>query len=723
MIKKITLSIGGMHCTSCSLNLGKDLAGHAGITEAKVNFATGKAEICYDEEMIDIAMIKKIVASAGYTASDGRSEEKKEAEKKAENHQKINLILSAILTLPIFIRMFWMWEIEGSSFGISHTNLLLFFFSAIIVFIFGLQFHKNAFLSLKKEQLNMDTLISMGTLSAFFYSSWAMTVSGQHIYFDSAAGITTLILLGKYLELKTKNRAGQAMEKLLELGVKKARVVVDGTEAEKDIEAVSVGEIISIKPGEKIPLDAEITEGVASIEESMLTGESLPVTKSVSESIFAATINLNGLIKARVTKTSEESMLSQIIKTVEEAQNFKAPIQKLADKISSIFVPAVIFLAIATFIGWFLATGEVAKSLINAVTVLIISCPCALGLATPIAIMVGTNMGAKDGILIKNGEAFEKAKNINVAIFDKTGTLTLGKPIVERMIANEEAGFADGQLLKIGRSIATLSLHPISQAISLLGEEKSATIVPLENFSENSGLGVTAICATHRKELALGNIKLMRMQGVDISWADRILKGDNTDKTIVFVAHGSQIAGAFFIGDKIREGAGTAIASLKSMGFKTMLLSGDNRKSAEVVAKNLGIDETVADVLPHEKSAKIKEIQEDGNRVVFIGDGINDAPSLVQADLGIAMGSGSDIAKESGDIVIMQNNPLKVVEAIRLSRKTFSIIKQNLFWAFFYNSLAIPLAMAGLVNPMVGALAMGFSDLSIILNSLRILRK
>jgi len=725
-MSKTTLKIDGMHCTSCALNINRELTKNSGVKDAKVNFAAEKAEIEFDESVIDINEIKKIISNSGYQVNENADSSlaiKKQEALAFEKQQRTRLTIATLLTLPVFIRMFWMWEINGHFLEIANTALVMFLLSGLVVFIFGWPFHKNAFKLLIKRQTNMDTLVSMGTLSAFLYSTWAMSHGITALYFDGAAGITSLILLGKFLELKTKNRASQAMEKLMELGVKKARIIFDGQEIEKNIDDVLKDEIISIKPGEKIPLDAEIINGETMIDESMLTGESLPVTKNIGSKIYAATINLNGTINARVLTPASESMLSQIIRTVEEAQNFKAPMQKLADRISSIFVPTVIALSVLTFLGWYSVTGDTAHALISAVTVLIISCPCALGLATPIAILVGTSVGAKNGILIKNGEAFEKAKNIDVVVFDKTGTLTIGKPRVEKIITNTNENFTEEKLIKIGASLANKSLHPISQAILFYGQEKNAQLADLENFQENSGQGVTASCRTHKTKLALGNLKLLETLNINIDWAKDLIDNNHNGKTIVFVAHDYKIAGAFLIADQIKENTKTAIADLNKINLQPMLLSGDNKMSAEIVAREIGITNVIAEVLPTEKLNEIKKLQAVQKKVVFVGDGINDAPSLVQADLGIAMGSGSDIAKETGDIIIIKNDPLKVVEAIKLSRKTFTIIKENLFWAFFYNTLAIPLAMTGLINPMIGALTMGFSDVTIIVNSLRIYRQ
>ncbi|MDA3840633.1 MAG: heavy metal translocating P-type ATPase [Patescibacteria group bacterium] len=717
-MKKESLRIKGMTCASCAQVIVISLKKNEFINSADVNFATKKATFEYDKNNLNIEDIKNIIIKTGYQIND-TEEASAEVEENDEKWLFAKVIGAIVLTLPIFVRMFWMWEIPGTFLGTSLTSWVQHDLSFIVVFIFGWQFHRNAFKALLKKRADMDTLISVGTLSAYFYSLWAM-FNGGHLYFESAATIASLILLGRYMEMKTKNKASRAMEKLMELGVKKARVIRMGEEMEIDIDDVVVGDHILIKPGEKIPLDGVVIEGISNIDESMLTGESMPITKELHAQVYGATMNLNGVLKIKVTKGRNETMLAQIIQTVEEAQNYKAPMQKLADKIASIFVPVVISIALLTFLGWFLATGNLERSLINAVAVLIISCPCALGIATPIAIMIGTSVGAKNGILIKNGESFEKAKNIDTIVFDKTGTLTVGKPIVQRILSNDAK---EEQLIKVGASLATNSEHPLSKAIVEYSKDKNIELATMENFKEYTGLGISANCKTHKEKLFLGNIKILKENNLDTSWANSILESNKeTGETINFVSHGEKVIGAFFISDEIKETAVETIKQTTKINLHSIMLTGDNRTAAAVVAKKIGIKEYLAEVLPTEKQNEIKKLQGNNKKVVFVGDGINDAPALVQADLGIAMGSGSDIAKESGDIIIIKSDPLKVIEAVKLSRKTFNIIKQNLFWAFFYNILAIPLAVFGFVNPMLGALAMGFSDVTIITNSLRIYR-
>ncbi len=723
-MKKETIKISGMHCASCSTNIKLALEKYDKIKKAEVNFATKKASVEFNENEISLEEIKKIIQSTGFQIEEKRDEVKnKKAAEKAARTQRLKVIAAILMTIPIFLRMFWKWEVPGELWGVSITNWIQHDLAFLVVFITGWQFHSSAFEQIKRLQTNMDTLISLGTLSAYFYSLWAMFYGG-HIYFESAAAITSLILLGKYLELKSTNKASRAMEKLMELGVKKANIILpNGKEKEKEIDEIKIGEIFIVRPGEKIPLDAVVIEGESAINESMLTGESLPVSKSINSKIFGATLNINGVIQARVTKTQNETMLAQIIRTVEEAQSFKAPIQKLADKISSIFVPTVVTISILTFIGWYIKTNDFSVSLINAVAVLIISCPCALGIATPIAIMIGTGVGAQNGILIKNGESFEKAKNIDTVIFDKTGTLTKGEPKVQDIVVNPKFNFKSNQIIKIAHSLSLNSKHPISKAITNYGEKIKAIKIGINNFEEVIGKGITGKCAQHNVDLLLGNITLLEKFKIDTKWAKEIISKEETGGTIVFLVHTGNTIGYLKITDEIKETAEEAIEKLKLLKLPVIMMSGDNEVTTKNTALKIGIEKYIAEVLPQDKQKEVKKLQENNKRTVFVGDGINDAPSLVQSNLGIAFGSGSDIAKESGDIIIIKDNPLKVVEAIKLSRKTFNIIKQNLFWAFFYNVLAIPLAMMGLVNPMIGAIAMSFSDITIIGNSLRIYKK
>lgn len=723
-MSKIILKIKGMHCASCASTITHRLNKQEGIKTADISLATEKAIIEYEGNKIDILKIKEVIRSTGYEVDESLGKEDHSHEHSVdEKKQKRNMIFAIILTLPILMRMFWAWEVPGKFLGVELTHWIEHWLSFVVVFYFGWQFHANTFKQLKIFQVGMDALVSMGTLAAYFYSLWTM-FAGGHLYFESAASIATLILLGRYLEYKTKAKASSAMKKLMELGVKKALIIENEKETYKNIEDIKIGDILLVKPSEKIALDGIVVGGESSVVESMLTGESMPIHKKKDSQVFGSTINKTGVLKIKVTQDARNTVLSKIIESVEEAQRTKPPMQKLADKISSIFVPTVIVIAILTFFGWFIKTGDIAISLINAVSVLIISCPCALGIATPIAVMVGASVGVQNSILIKSGDSFEKAKNIDVIVFDKTGTLTKGEPKISKVISNPEYDMSEEKIIKIANLVAKNSEHPLSRAVVNIAKEKKITSEEACDFKEIPGQGIVGKCESKKHEIFLGNIKLLKNQKISSTWAEVLMdEFQNSGETILYLIHEDKLVGAFLISDELRDNAQKTIDELKKMNLEPIMLSGDNKKAAESIAEKLGIKNYRAEVLPHEKQEEIKKLQNSGKRVIFVGDGINDAPSLVQADLGIALGSGTDIAKESGDVILMQNDLYKVVEAIKLSRKTFRIIKQNLFWAFFYNVIAIPLAVMGMVNPMIGAVAMSLSDVTVIGNGLRIYRK
>jgi len=735
--KKIVIEIKGMSCASCAMSNEKELLKTKGILSASVNFATKKAYIEYDADILGEENIKKIIVDNGYQISDqgstlspptlrrGSSRSNLSHEHGGEDIQKNwrAFLWSAVLSSPLVLEMFFKIRVGEDFLGIDLVMWVHLILATVVVFWFGRRFHRMAYLQAKKLRANMDTLVSLGTLAAYFFSLWAI-FSGREGYLESAALIITLILLGKYFEAKSTGRAGEAMRKLMEMGVKKARLVKDGREDEVNIFEVQVGDVLVVRPGEKIPLDGIVLEGESNVDESMLTGESLPVEKKKYSSVFGATVNQDGLLKIKVTEVGEGTVLAQIIKTVEEAQGAKAPIQKLADKISGIFVPTIILIALATFLGWYFSGHIFSASLINAVSVLVIACPCALGLATPTAIMAGTGRGAKNGILFKSGDSFERAKDISMVVFDKTGTLTKGKPEVISKIQNPKSKISEEKFLKIAGSLAKNSEHPLSKAISKYVKENNIKLAEVENVKEIRGKGMTGECVEHKTKLLLGNKKLLEENKIDTKWADEILNDEKLGiGTKLFVAHGSEVVGAIIVADEVRPEAKKVVQDLKNMKLKIAMISGDNQKTAEAVARQLGIEKVLAEFLPSEKAAEIKKMQERGEKIIFVGDGINDAPSLVQADLGIAMGSAQDIAKEAGQIILIQNDLQKVVEAVKISKLTFKTIRQNLFWAFGYNIVAIPLAAAGLLNPVIAAAAMAFSSVSVVGNSLRIYRK
>jgi len=737
--QKLILKISGMSCASCAVSNEKELLKTKGILDASVNFAIKKAYVEYDADILNEEDVKNVIKNNGYNIIEHETDNMGQA---MHSEQKISMengehehggedikknwnafLWSAIFSVPLLASMFFRFESGIKILGIDLAMFIEIILATAIVFWFGWRFHRMAFFQARKLRANMDTLISLGTLTAYFYSFWAV-FAGRAGYFETSGLIVTFILLGKYFEAKSTGQAGEAMRKLLELGVKKARILVDGEEKEVNIYEIKVGDEIRVRPGEKIPLDGIVVEGEASVDESMLTGESLPVEKKKFSSVFGATINQDGILKIKVLEIGDRTVLSQIIKVVEEAQAGKAPIQKLADKISGIFVPVVIALAILTLSLWYLFSGDYTRAIINAVAVLVIACPCALGLATPAAIMVGTGRGSRSGILFKSGESFERAKDITMIVFDKTGTLTRGKPEVQKIIINPSSDVNEEKVIKIAASLAKHSEHPLSKAINEYVEDKDIKLAEIVGFKEERGRGIRGKCEEHNTDLFLGNIRLLEENKLDLGWAEKVLSGDkNTPGTALFVAHGNEVIGSVILVDEVRKESKKVIEDLKKMGLKVAMITGDNKTVAAAVASDLGIENVLAEILPTEKAQEIKGLQQAGEKIIFVGDGINDAPSLVQADLGIAMGSAQDIAKEAGQIILVQNNLEKVIEAILISRLTFKTIRQNLFWAFGYNIVAIPLAMAGFLNPIIAAVAMAFSSVSVVANSLRIYRK
>lgn len=705
------LKLTGMTCGSCAKLNESALLDVEGVKTAQVNIANNKAQVEFDEKKTNVEALIKAVEGAGYGAFEiiGKGPDMGEETKKEVRTALYRFIGATIFTLPVFTMMIWadllpMWV---------YATL-----TAIVVFVFGFHFHRNAVKKLMHFTSNMDSLVSLGTLSSFFYSMWAM-FSGHHVYFEAAAAIIMLINLGKWLEAISKGKASNALKKLLELGAKNARVVKDDKEVDIPLEEVKVGDILHVKAGEKIPLDGKIIEGEASLDESMLTGESIPVDKKSGDTVFGATLNQNGNLKIKVTKAAEDTVLSRIIQMVEEAQMSKAPIQKLADKIASIFVPIVITIAIITFALWmFFTSGNIEMSILPAVAVLVIACPCALGLATPTAIMVGTGVGAKHGILIKNGETLEKSNKIDVVIFDKTGTLTEGKPKVTDVVAFD---LPEEKVVKIAYSLAKMSNHPLSEAIAKFGEDKKSTHAELVNFEEVRGKGVTAKCKEHQTKLALGNEKILDVKISD-EHKKKVEQLSEEGKTPIYVSHGDKLIGILGLMDTLKEDSKEAVESLEKMGINIIMITGDNQKTAEAIANQLNIRNVIAGVLPEHKAQEIKKLQDQGKIIAFVGDGINDAPALAQSDLGIALGTGTDVAIETGNIVIMRGSPTKVYTAIKLSQRTFKAIKQNLFWAFIYNTIGIPIAGFGLLSPVFASFAMAMSSVSVVTNSLRVKR-
>lgn len=729
--------INGMTCTACARAVERAVKKLDGVSEADVNYATEYLNISYENEKVNEAQIKKAVKKAGYSLSEEEgysiSADSNEKQKKKMKNQ---LIFSAVFTVPLLlIAMLPMAGVKLPSFIDPEYNPKTFsmvqLFLVIPVVAAGNRFYRTGFKTLFKGSPNMDSLIAVSTSAAIFYSIFSIVkIFGgsvhyvHNLYFESAATIITLISLGKYLENISKGKTSEAIKKLINLAPKKAVVIKDGKEKVIDIDDVKEGDIVAVKPGEKIPVDGKIIEGLTSVDESMLTGESIPAQKGVGSDVTGASINKNGYIKYRVTHTGKDTVLSRIIKLVTDAQSAKAPIARLADTISGYFVPAVMLLALIASVLWLISGKDSVFALRIFVSVLVIACPCALGLATPTAIMVGTGKGAEYGILIKSGEALENAYKVDTVIFDKTGTITEGKPQVTDIIALK--GISREYILKVAASGEKGSEHPLGEAIVKKAEDENIELADVKNFNAVPGHGIKA--EIDGKVLLLGNKSFMDENKIQ---SDVMFKAAeklaNEGKTPMFAAENNVLIGIIAVSDVIKKNSRGAIAKLNSMGIKTIMITGDNSITAEAVAKEVGISEVLSEVLPEDKSSEVKKIQSQGRKAAMVGDGINDAPALAQADIGIGIGTGTDIAIESADIVLMKSDLMDVVSAIQLSKQTIKNIKENLFWAFGYNIIGIPIAMGvlyifggPLLNPMIAAAAMSFSSVSVVLNALRL---
>ncbi|XOU94015.1 MAG: heavy metal translocating P-type ATPase [Candidatus Kerfeldbacteria bacterium] len=714
-MKKVKFGITGMHCASCSARNERSFNKMEGVDKVSVNLALNNATITYNEKKLSKEDLYEVVKKNGYGVVKNVSTENQLMTEESLSKAKNKAIISLAIAIPVMVLAMAKINLGVEIFNFDLSIWLQLILSAIAIFVIGFEFHKGMWNRLKNVSANMDTLISIGTLAAFIYSIWVMTQNGTEIYFETGAVITALILLGRYFEVKSKGSASEAIKKLLQLGAKTAHLLKDGQETDVPVEQVAVGDVLIIKPGEKVPVDGKIISGRSSIDESMLTGESMPVGKKVGDSVYGATINIDGAVQVEAVKIGQNTVLAQIVNMVEEAQGAKAPIQRLADRIAAVFVPVVISLAIVTAIIWYLVTGSISESIIPAVAVLVIACPCALGLATPTAIMVGTGRGASRGILIKNGESLERGKKIDTIIFDKTGTLTKGEP--------EVVDYTSSEVLKLALALEKNSEHPLAKAIVNKAQKENIVVDSAKDFSSVVGRGVTGL--VNGKKAFFGNNEFLVEHNIIISSieAGEINKEESKGMTVMELAYDGKYMGYISVADEVKEESKGVIEKLLSFGIKPVMLTGDNEKTAQVIADKLGIDEWKARVKPEDKQDKVKELQKKGNIVAMVGDGINDAPALVQADLGIAIGTGTDIAIESGNIVLVKGSPTKVLEAIALSRITYNTIKQNLFWAFFYNVAAIPLAAFGLLSPMIAAGAMAFSSVSVVLNSLRIKTK
>ena len=683
-----------------------------GVEEAVVNFAGHGARLVLSDQA-DLAALRQAVQKIGYDIAPAEAQEDRltpvERYAKETSYQLRNLVAAAALAIPLFaVAMLW----DGTASRATQWAL-----ATPVVFVFGWQFHRMAGRLARSFSANMDSLVSVGTLAAYWYSVWAF-FADEPVFFETAAIIVTFILAGRYLEARATGRATNAIGALLELGAKDATLFRDGVELLVPIEEVTPGDMMVVRPGEKIPTDGRIAEGASSIDESMLTGESIPIDKIPGDEVLGATVNQQGRLIVEATSIGADTALAQIVRLVETAQATKAPVQRLADRVSAIFVPAVIAIAMATFGIWLLVDGSVATALRNSVAVLIIACPCALGLATPTAIMVGSGRGAELGVLFKNAAVFEQSRRVDAVVFDKTGTLTEGVMTLAQLATDEE----EDQFLYLVGSLESASEHPVARAVALGAEQRDLTLGSVSDFAALPGLGAAG--TVDGREVVAGKAKLLADRGFFIP--DRYLEAAETmevlGQTAFLAGWDGEVKGALSVADTVRSSAIQAVDSIHNAGATVGLMTGDNRRTAEAIAVQLGIGTVMAEVMPADKAAEVRRLQDQGKVVAFVGDGINDAPALTQADVGLAVGTGTDVAIDAGDVVLMSGDPVAASTGLLLAQATFRTIRQNLFWAFGYNVVAIPVATAGLLNPAIAALAMAFSSVSVVSNSLRLRR-
>ena len=717
---------------SDALRLEKDIAKEEGITEVSVNPTTGKTLVKYIPTLTSQLEIRNRIKKSGFEAivqgDIAEDAEGKAREEEIKKQRKL-LILGIIFTLPLFLMsMLRDLGIIPEAIGMQiWFNWVMLALATPVQFIVGWQYYEGAYKAIRSGSANMDVLVALGSSVAYFYS--LPIVFGffhSHVYLETGAVIITLIRLGKFLEARAKGKTSEAIKKLLSLKAKTATLFKDGKEIEVPVDEIKTGDVLIVKPGEKIPVDGVVTEGFTAIDESMLTGESLPVEKKIGDPVIGSTLNKMGMIHFEATKVGKETALAQIVKLVEEAQGSKAPIQKLADQVSAVFVPIVILVAAATFTIWYffppamLAHGQdlLTRALINMVSVLVIACPCAMGLATPTAVMVGTGKSAEMGILFRSADALERAGKVTTVILDKTGTITKGQPEVKTIVSLDNV-YSENEILRIAASVEKGSEHPLGEALIAESGNRNLKLTDPGKFTAIGGKGVTSIIGT--KAVAIGNLRLMQDQNIDTSQLPKAMEEmENDAQTAIIVAIDGKITGVIGIADTVKENSVQAISDLNKMGVETIMLTGDNARTAKVIGNQVGVNSVIAEVLPGEKAQAVKDYQKNGKIVAMVGDGVNDAPALAQADVGLAIGTGTDVAVASAPVTLMSGDLGGVVKAIALSKKTLKTIRQNLFWAFFYNVILIPVAAAGLLNPMLAAGAMAFSSVFVVTNSLRL---
>jgi Cu+-exporting ATPase len=728
-------NIFGMSCVTCAGRVEKALLQLDGVRTASVNFASEKGVVSYDPGQVSPGELFRAIETAGYRADNaaGTPVDRGMEEREKETKKLRNLfIVGAVLSFPLIIGMtLSLFPLQNSSSRavahFLHNPYLQLLLATPVQFIIGARFYKNAWKSLKNRSPNMDVLVAMGTSAAYFFSVYNMfflpeSKAGEaNLYFEASAVIITLILLGKYFEAVAKGKTSKSIKKLIGLQARVARVVRNNMEVDIPVDEVKIGDILVVRPGEKIPVDGEITVGHSTVDESMITGESLPTEKRPGDQVIGATINNFGTFKMEARKIGKDTLLSQIIGIVEDAQISKAPIQKLADKVSGIFVPIILGIAFLAFIVWWLGFDDFTNGILAAVAVLVIACPCALGLATPTAIMVGTGKGAENGMLIKNGESLEHAHSLTAVVLDKTGTITKGKPQVTDIVSMGH--LSEQEILFLASCAEKKSEHPIAFAINEKAGKQLKNVPDPDNFEVIPGKGVKA--TTLGNTILIGKRKFHEVNGIDVAAFDQDIQVlENSGKTVVVLAVDYVVEGLIGIADTIKDSSAQAVRELRSLNLEVFMFTGDNQNTAHAIARQVGIDPALvrAEVLPQNKAAEVELLQKEGKVVAMVGDGINDAPALATADIGIAMGTGTDIAMEAGDLVLIKGELTSIVDAIKLSRKTMAKIRQNLFWAFLYNSGGVPFAALGLLNPIIAGAAMAFSSVSVVLNSLNLKR-